>query len=81
MVSDEELRMPVLRRVYDLRHEPGPHRLPGCLNMPDISDRALANIIGQLRDKEERKNAVISIGWGTWIRTKINGVRVRHFYQ
>jgi hypothetical protein len=24
-----------------------------------------------------RKNYAISSGWGTWIRTKINGVRVR----
>jgi hypothetical protein len=26
------------------------------------------------------KNAVKSIGWGAWIRTKINGVRVRFLY-
>jgi hypothetical protein len=49
--SDQELRDRVLKRVYELRHEKGWQRLPDVLNMPDVKERVLGNIVGQLRDR------------------------------
>ena len=48
-----------------------------ALKIDLINDEAVktSEIEGEILD---RANVQVSSGWGTWIRTKINGVRVHH---